>query len=132
MPIATQYCVCLQNRPGTLARLCGVLGSARVNIEAIFVSQGDEDGFCWVNFVGTPSVDIERVLSEASYTFVPEKVVTLSLESRPGELERVAERLAEAGVNIDYVYGGGFGGARFQAVLSVDDLERAAGVLKEG
>lgn len=131
MTVATQYCVCLENKPGMLARLCGVLSQAKVNIEAMFVSQGDEEGFCWVNFVATPAREVESALTEASYSFVPEKVLTVQLENRPGELARIADRLAEAQVNIHYVYGGGVMGSRFLAVLSVEDMERSAGVLRE-
>ena len=129
MPVATQYCVCLENKPGMLARLCAVLSRAKVNIEAIFVSEGDDDGFCWVNFVAAPVLEVERALTDASYSFVPEKVLALPLENRPGELERIADKLAEAGVNVHYVYGGGYTGSRFLAVVSVDDLERASGAL---
>ncbi len=130
MPVATQFCVCLENKPGTFARLCAVLARGQVNVEAVFVSQGDADGFCWVNFVATPSTQVDQVLLEAAYHFVPEKVLALPLENRPGELERIADRMAEAGVNINYVYGGGYTGSKFLAVLSVDNLEQAVGALE--
>ncbi len=125
---ATQFCVGMEDKPGMLAKLCGTLRAAGVNIEALFATN-DADG-CWVNMVASPVFEAERTLAAGGYHFFKEKVLTLQGTSRPGELERVASRLAEAGVNINYVYGAGSQGSLFTAVLSVSDLKRAEEVLE--
>lgn len=127
MDEAIQFCVGLEHKPGMLAKLCGDLGGAGVNVSAIFVSN-DQDS-AWVNLVCAPPADAERALVEAGYRFFTEKVLTIEGEDRKGELERVAKRLADAGINITYVYGSGIGGGKFTLVINVDDFDEAAKAL---
>lgn len=123
MEHATQFCVGLENRTGVLAKLCQTLSRAEVNIEALFVSE-DED-CCWVNMIAVPTGVAENVLSQNGYPFVKEQVLRLPVPNQPGELERVVTRLADAGVNIDYVYGSGTAGADSILILSTDDVDAA-------
>jgi len=124
MAKATQFCVGLENKPGMLAKLCEDLKHANVNIEAIFVT--DDEDCAWVNFVVAATCDPEQALIEGGYKFFTEKVLTVQMENRPGALQHVAAKLAEAGVNIDYVYGSCGEQPTFMLVLNVDDLDGAA------
>jgi len=123
MPKQTQFCVGLENKPGTLAELCGALRQAGVNIDALFVCE-DEEG-CWVNLIATPTSGARDVLTEKHYNYYAEEVLGLMAENRPGELERIATRLGQAGININYVYGSTAGQAPFLLVMHVSDLKRA-------
>jgi len=127
MAKATEFCIGLDNKPGTLAKLCGTLKRAKVNIDAVSVSENAE--CCWVRMVASPAVTAKRVLGKAKYHYCVQPVLTLAAHNRPGELERVASKLARAGVNINYVYGSNSKGVPSTLVLSVGDLKRAAAVL---
>ena len=124
-----QFCVALQREPGMLAELCSMLRGAGVNIGAIFVS-GDQE-CCWVNFVASDVEAAHAALSQKGYHFFTEDVVALKVENRPGELERIAGRLSDAGINIDYVYGSGTDTANFTLIMRVSDVEGAANALGE-
>ena len=124
MPRATQYCVGLDNKPGTLAKLCGALKRAKVNIEALTVSDNAE--CCWVRLLATPASAAKKVLTRGRFNFCTQSVLRLQVTNRPGELERIAARLARAGVNINYVYGSNAEGPSSTLVLSVSNLARAA------
>ena len=126
MQRVTQFCVGMKDEPGSLAKLCAALRDEGVNIEALFAT--DDDDGTWVNMVATPTDLAERVLGERGYHFFQEIVLTLSGAHRPGELERLSSRLAEAGVNINYVYGAGTEG-RFSLVFNVSDLDKAENAL---
>jgi hypothetical protein len=128
MAQATQFCVGLDNQPGMLAKLCEHLKQAGVNIEALFVS--DDENCSWVNFIAAKTCDPERALSDGGYRFFTEKVLTVRMDNRPGALQDVAAQLAEAGVNIDYVYGSAGAEPSFMLVVQVDDLTRAEKALK--
>lgn len=52
-------------------------------------------------------------------------MLSIGLSDRPGELERVASKLAEAEVNINYVYGSSPTNAAFNLILNVSDVARA-------
>ena len=123
MDATSQFCVGLENKPGTLARLCRSLREAGVNIDAVFVS-GDDDG-TWVNLIASPFERTQTALGKQGYNFYTEKVLVLKPHNRPGELERIATRLGEAKININYVYGSTLGDAPFTLVLHVNDLSRA-------
>lgn len=123
----TQFCIGLQDTPGLLAQLCHTLQAGAVNIQAIFVS-GDAE-CCWVNIVVNDPENTERVLTDNGYNFFSEKVLSIGLSDRPGELERVASRLADAEVNINYVYGSSPTNAAFHLILNVSDVARAKEVL---
>lgn len=126
MPTATQFCIGLENKPGVLAKLCGVLAQAEVNVDAVFVAHEEECS--WVNLVANPTDVADRVLGEREYNYYTEQVLILRVDNHSGELERIASTLADAGVNINYVYGGCVDDA-CTVVLSVSDLTAAAKAL---
>ena len=128
MAKATEFCIGLDNKPGTLAKLCGALKRAKVNIDAVSVSENAE--CCWVRMVASPAVAAKRTLTKGQYHYCVQQVLTLPAHNRPGELERFATRLAKAGVNINYVYGSNAKGVASTLVLSVSDLKRASAVLR--
>ena len=125
----TQFCIGLDNKPGQLARLCAVFLEAGVNIEALCVSD-DTDGV-WVNVVATPEDVADRVLLDHNYRFLTEKVVTMQVGNQPGELGRIAAKLAEVDVNINSVYGAGADGHPCNLVLNVNDAGQAMKALED-
>jgi hypothetical protein len=121
---AIQYCVGLENKPGTFAKLCAALAKMDVDVRALFVSE--EGKYSWVHLIGHPTSSTEHALNEGGYKFFTEKVLTVRVDDQRGELERIANRLAEAGVNISYIYGSGAQGSEFTLVLNTTDVELAA------
>ena len=117
---ATQFCVGVENKPGTLAELCEFLSQAEINIEAVFISIDEKSS--WVNLVADSPAATERALVDGGFHFYSEDVVTLRATNRPGELASVARKLADADININYVYGSTGEGASFSLVLHVSDL----------
>jgi hypothetical protein len=128
MSKATQFCVALLNKPGTLARLCQALGRAKVNIGAIMVCENNECS--WVRLVASPASTARAVLSKGRFTYTTLPVLRLGVRNRPGELARVAGRLAKSGMNINYVYGSVSDAERSTLVLCTDDIAAAAKALK--
>ena len=124
MSLATQLCVGLDNQPGMLARLCGALKRAKVNIDAVSVA--DSADCCWVRLVASPAAAAKTALTRGHFNFCTQRVLRLKVANRPGELERIAARLAKAGVNIHYVYGSNADGPTSVLVLGVSELARAA------
>lgn len=124
MPRATQFCIGLENKPGILAKLCGVLRRAKVNVDAISVA--DSADCAWVRLVASPAPRARAALIRGRFSFCAQRVLTLTVPDRPGELEKIATRLGRAGVNIQYVYGGNGGAGSSMLVVGVNDLDRAA------
>lgn len=127
MAKATQFCIGLDNKPGMLAKVCGALKRAKVNIEAISVA--DTVDCCWVRMVATPTAMAKAALTKGRFNFCTHPVLKVKVANRPGELERIASRLSKANVNINYVYGGNAEGPTSTLFLSVSDVVRAAKIL---
>jgi hypothetical protein len=125
---ATQFCIAMKNKPGVLGALCASLRAAGVNVDALYVA-GDDD-CCWVNFVAGPVRQATETLAAEGHNFFTERVLVLRVPDEPGALERVSLRLAEADININYVYGSCTGGA-CTLVLNVDEVDQAAKVLED-
>ena len=123
MAEATQFCVGLDNRPGMLGQLCELLTKANVNIEALCVT--DDTDCVWVNLVVAEEELAERTLTDQGYRFFTESVIALEIANQPGELGRIASKLADAKVNISFVYGAGVVGTPCKLVLKVDDTQAA-------
>lgn len=128
MAKATEFCIGLDNKPGTLAKLCGALKRAKVNIDAVSVSENAE--CCWVRMIATPPAAAKKALTQGRYHFCTQPVLTLQAHNRPGELAAVASKLAKAGVNINYCYGSNSKGVPSTLVVSVNDLKRASSAVR--
>ena len=117
--MATEFKVNLENQPGALARLCTVLGDARVNIEAIQgLSCGGES---IIQFVPNSPDKAVEALAAASLAYTQREVLIVQVLDEPGMLGDVALVMADAGINIDSVYVTTAG----HGVLGVDDLDGA-------
>lgn len=124
----TQLGIGLDNKPGTLARLCAALRHAGVNIQAISAS-GDLES-CWVRMIATPVGAAKTTLTEGGYHFTTQRVLALRVSNEPGQLERISGRLAREHININYIYGSNSEGPG-TLIMSVSELDRAAAVLEE-
>jgi len=104
MPIAKELNIQLENRPGTLAKMCKGLAERKVNILAVQASTAERRS--QVHLVVENLSTAKTVLAAEGLTYAEADIVQLRLPNRPGELARVAAKLAEANINIDYAYAG--------------------------
>lgn len=119
-----QLCVFLDDRPGTLGRVCERLGAASINIQALSLAEGSGHGYVRM-VVDQPDAAVAR-LKEDGDLFFEKDVLVLELENRPGALGAAAALLGAAGVNIEYAYCAAGSGVRSgMVVLRVDDLAKA-------
>ncbi|MFH1730209.1 MAG: ACT domain-containing protein [Planctomycetota bacterium] len=59
------------------------------------------------------------------------KHLSVMLPNKPGQLASVADKLARAGVNIEYVYGSaGLGAQEVVCVFGVSDMAKAKKLIK--
>ena len=116
------------DRPGELARVTEALASAAVNIRAIASETKRDTSFLRV--VTSDVTTTEKALSLAGLKYELSDIMNLDLLDRPGELAKVARRLARAGINVHSLYILGSKNGRTEVALVVDDPERAKSALK--
>lgn len=104
MPTVKELNIQLENRPGTLAKLCSALASRNVNIVAFQASTDERRS--QVHLVVDNLAAAKTVLDAQGLTHTENDVAQVALPSRPGELARVAGKLGENNININYAYGG--------------------------
>ena len=102
MQITKQLAIFLDNRPGTLARVCDALSAAKVNIFAITTS--DTVDHSVIRMVVNDSRRALLVFEEHGTLVVEDDVVMLEGDNKSGSLARIAHKLANAGINIEYCY----------------------------
>jgi hypothetical protein len=104
MPTAKELTVQIEDRPGTLGRLCQVLANRGVDILAFQASSYEPR--TQVRLIVDNPAKAEAALNAEGLVYSEAEVVQATLPHRPGELARVAVRLGEAHINIQYAYGG--------------------------
>ncbi len=141
METKTQLSVILSNKPGELAKLCDSLKEANINILAMSIQnakdaikelykirnktgrrialdasyQGilkDSSDYSMIRLVVDKPLEAEQILLRAKHLVDTEPVLVFLLANHPGVLGRVAKRLGEVQINIDYIYGSAMEEAR--------------------
>ena len=102
MQIAKQLAIFLDNRPGMLARVADALAEAKINIFAITTS--DTVDHTVIRMVVSDYRKALHVFEEHGTLVVEDDVLIINGSNKPGELARLAHKLADAKVNIEYCY----------------------------
>jgi hypothetical protein len=105
MPIAKEFTIRQEDKPGTLGKLCHALAEQNVNILA-FQSFPSEKGKSSIHLILNNHTAAKAVLDEQRVDYTESEVAHVKLANRPGELGRAASRLGDAGININYGYCG--------------------------
>ena len=102
MEITKQLAIFLDNRPGMLARVADALAEAKINVYAITTS--DTVDHSVIRLVVSDYRRALHVFEEHGTLVVEDDVVMVEGSNKPGEIARIARRLAEAKINIEYCY----------------------------
>jgi len=120
----------MEDRPGTLGKICRALADRGVNILAF--QSFPIGGKSLTRFVVDNPTTAKTVLSAERLTYTEEEVAQVKLPHRPGELARAASRLGEANININYTYCGLEPGTNAPLVIfGVLEAARAATILDQ-
>ena len=130
MEAATQLAVFLSNRPGALARVCDALAKAEINIHALAIS--DTVDHSVVRMVVSDPSRALMLLGEAGVLALENEVLLIEADNVPGMLAQLADRLAQAEVNIEYMYlAANIDADRGLMVLRPNDVEKAQRALNQ-
>ena len=124
----TDLTVILQDRPGELARLGEVAGTAGVNLQGLAAFTGQGRGIVHVLVEDDALPAARAALKEARLGVADEReVLVVDVSDRPGSLGELARTLAEANVNVDLAYTTSGGPVRL--VIATDDMQSARAAL---
>jgi hypothetical protein len=158
-----QLSVILTNTPGELSKLCEVLKASSVNILAMSIQNAkdsvkelynmrektgrrialaesyrgilkDSSDYSLIRLLVDKAPEAEKALMKANHLVENEQVLVFRLVNQPGMLGRVAKKLGEANVNIDYIYGSAMEDAKesiFVVHIAESDLGRIESSFKD-
>jgi hypothetical protein len=131
MPIIKEFTIRLEDRPGTLGKLCQTLAEQDVNIIA-YQQFPHEKGKGSVRLVVDNPDKTKTTLDRLRADYSETEVAKVMLTNRPGELARVASRLGDQGININYGYCGAEAGASASfLILGVAEAGKVVKLLEQ-
>ena len=124
-----QFSIFLENRVGALAELCELTSDRSINFLAICAIDTVEEAV--LRIVAEDETGTLEALKTGGFRVVETEVSLVELDNVPGATGRVATHLANAGVNIDYIYASAHpGGQKAYLVLRSHQIVQGERVLK--
>jgi hypothetical protein len=122
------FAIAMSHRPGELGRIANALAREGVNVKSVAaLAIGNQ---AMMHLVAD-DVEAARTALRANHvTFEEKEVVTVLKENRAGELADVADRLSNAGLNLEALYVVGLEGDLVELAVVVDDPKKAKKVLE--
>lgn len=122
MAIRTELNLRLPNTAGALAGVCRLLSEERVSVLAMSLDSNGQ-----LRLVVDNHVHGGAVLREHHHQVTERDVIVTAVPNGPGALAPALRLVSEAGVNVEYAYGGAAeGGYTATIVLGVEDAARAS------
>ena len=123
-----QISIFVENKPGALYGLTGVLAQNKVDLRALSLAETSEFGI--VRIIVNDVYKATTVLKDAGYVHSITPVVGVAIPDVPGGLNRVLQVLSNAKINVEYMYA--FLGGKTEAaymIFRVEDNNAAAEAL---
>ena len=127
-----QISVFLENRPGALKAMTGVLAENQIDMRAFSLAETSEFGIARI--IVDDVYKTTTVLKDAGFVHSITPVIGVTLSDTPGGLDSVLQILADAQVNIEYMYAflGGKENTAYMIFRVADDAKASAALAAKG
>ena len=115
-----QISVFLENKPGTLLKMTGVLAENKIDMRALSLAETKDFGI--VRLIVDDVYTASTVLKDKNFISILTDVVGVLIPDEPGGLDKVLRVLACANINVEYMY----------AFLGGRNLNRACMIFRVG
>jgi hypothetical protein len=93
----------MPNRAGLLSEVTVAVLGAKVNINTLCAYELENNAYFMLTV--DSNAKTKKALAKLGIESKEEDVVAVEMPNRVGELEKVAKKIADAGININYIYG---------------------------
>lgn len=100
---AKQISFGLPSKIGLLSEVSALITTAKINIEAICAYEMNEQGY-FMLMTDNPS-KTKKIVSHMGAEVSADDVITVEMPNRVGELQKIAKKISDAGIDITYIYG---------------------------
>ena len=128
--IVKQLSVFLENKQGRLCAATDVLAKNGINISALSLADTAEFGILRL-IVDRPD-EARRVLMEEGIVVRVSDVIAVAMDDTPGGAMDILHALAQAGINVEYLYASIGRSGKAIMIVRVDDDENAERILHDG
>ena len=113
----------MPDRAGRLSEVTTALNNAKVNITAIcaYGMQGEATFM----FAADSIAKAKKALAPLRVDIKEYDVVSVEMPNKPGELQKVAKKIGDAGINILYLYGTTVTGRAASCIFATSDDAKA-------
>lgn len=124
-----QISVFLENKPGTLTAMTGLLAENGIDMRALSLAETNDFGI--VRIIVDDVYRATTVLRDGGFIHQLTPVLAVLIPDEPGGLHQVLEVLREAGVNVEYMYAflGGGDVDHAYMIFRVQDVKKAGAAL---
>jgi len=123
-----QFTIFIKNKIGELEKISEAIGKKGINIKTIVGEATLPNPY--VKLVTTDIQTTKKVLDREGFKFELKEILTIEIPDKPGELSKIAKRLARANINVESIYIMGQRKGRTEVALIVDDMRIAKKALK--
>ena len=126
-----QISVFLENKPGSLYSMTGVLAQSKIDMRALSLAETSEFGIARI--IVDDVYKAATVLKDAGYVHQLTPVLGVAIPDVPGGLNRVLQALTDARINVEYMYAflGGRQSDGAYMIFRVADVNAAAAAMAE-
>ena len=121
-----QISVFLENKPGKLKQMTGVLAEAGIDMRALSLAETKDFGIA--RMIVDDVFQAVNVLKEANFVASLTSVLAVAVPDEPGGLDKLLQIFADADVNIEYMYAF-LGSKDAYMIFRVADTKSAEGKL---
>ncbi len=118
----------MPDRAGLLSDITTALSNSKVNISNI-CAYGME-GQATFMLTTDSNAKAKKAIAPLGVELKEEDVLVVEMSNKPGELQKVAKKLADAGINILYMYGTTTGGRTASGIMVTSNDAQAIKLIK--
>jgi hypothetical protein len=113
----------MANKVGLLSGVTAVIAGAKVNISAI-CAYGME-GTAYFMMTTNSNAKAKKALAPLGVAIEERDVVEVEVSDKPGELQKIAKKIADAGIDIEYMYATAGSGKKETCIFLTTDNAKA-------
>ena len=118
----------MPNRVGLLSEVTTAIAKGKVNINTICAYAMENNAFFMLT--SSSNAKAKKALAPLGFGIEEKDVIEVELPNKPGELQKVAKKIADAGVDIEYMYAT-TGGGKATCIFKTADDQKAMKVIRK-
>jgi hypothetical protein len=119
----------MKDKPGLLSEVTVRLAKAKVNISAICAYAWDDTAYFDISTESNAKA--KKALAGLGSEFEEEDIIAVEMPNKVGELQKVAKVIADAGINITYMYGTTSAGRTSKCLFATSDNAKAVRLINK-